>query len=163
MSVAIGAIFVEGLSFDYAHFLEGHPVCSRLHGHTSNVRLEITGEIAGDGMLVDFSVVKMILREVLTSFDHRLIVDRRHVEVVAEGVVVRALNAAGETMRMDLPKSDVVLLDGAATIENITFAVMRRLREQFDGHVEGLTSVRVTCTEASTKGAMSGYGVDTGC
>lgn len=156
----VGSIFIDGLSFDYAHFLEWHPLCSRLHGHTSNVRLTIIGEYARHGMLVDFSELKGILKKVLDRFDHRLIVDRRHAEVVSEAVIVCASRPSGETMRLILPPSDVVLLDAEATIENITDAVMQDLRREFDRRIAGLVSVQLQCTEATFKGAVSGYAVD---
>ena len=58
--------------FSAAHFLsQYHGKCERLHGHNYRVRLWARGEKLGDGgMLVDFSILKKVLNEVLSSLDH---------------------------------------------------------------------------------------------
>ena len=35
--------------FSAAHFLAGHPKCSRLHGHNYHVRVKLSGELDGKG------------------------------------------------------------------------------------------------------------------
>ncbi|MGO0122685.1 6-carboxytetrahydropterin synthase QueD [Desulfothermobacter acidiphilus] len=60
-------------TFAAAHRLPDHPSpCHRLHGHNWEVNLTVVGEELGpDGMLLDFGVLKRILREVLSSLDHQ--------------------------------------------------------------------------------------------
>jgi 6-pyruvoyltetrahydropterin/6-carboxytetrahydropterin synthase len=56
---------------DCAHFLEGHPKCGRMHGHTYRVDLVIEGETR-NGMVVDFGDLREMVRRVLGPFDHIL-------------------------------------------------------------------------------------------
>jgi len=55
---------------DSAHWLPLHSgKCSRLHGHTYHLIAEVEGPVGMDGMVVDFGIVKEILRK----FDHQCI------------------------------------------------------------------------------------------
>ena len=58
--------------FAAAHFLNRyHGKCENLHGHNYRVRLWARGETLSEGgMLVDFGVLKQILREVIGGLDH---------------------------------------------------------------------------------------------
>jgi 6-pyruvoyltetrahydropterin/6-carboxytetrahydropterin synthase len=66
-------------SFDAAHFLKGYVgKCSNIHGHRWRVVVEIKGEKLSEepqtrGMLVDFSDLKMAIKELCDRFDHTLI------------------------------------------------------------------------------------------
>jgi|Deesub1362A_J573_1020465.scaffolds.fasta_scaffold00091_111 6-pyruvoyltetrahydropterin/6-carboxytetrahydropterin synthase len=59
-------------SFAAAHRLNNHrDKCCRLHGHTWEVEAVVAGrELNDTGMLIDFSVLKHELREVVGVFDH---------------------------------------------------------------------------------------------
>lgn len=61
--------------FDAAHYLRDYPgKCSQIHGHTWEVEVFVAGTELDDlGMLIDFTVLKQKLKEVLAQFDHRLI------------------------------------------------------------------------------------------
>ncbi|SDZ99741.1 6-pyruvoyltetrahydropterin/6-carboxytetrahydropterin synthase [Oribacterium sp. KHPX15] len=66
-------------SFDAAHFLKGYEgKCSNIHGHRWRVVVEIKGDKLSEetqtrGMLVDFSDLKKIVKELCDKFDHTLI------------------------------------------------------------------------------------------
>jgi len=59
---------------DCAHHLPGHQKCGQVHGHTYKVEMIIEGKNE-NGMVVDFSVLKQELREVLSHYDHRSLND----------------------------------------------------------------------------------------
>lgn len=61
--------------FDAAHFLRNYRgKCENLHGHNWRVELEVEGDSLDDaGMLVDFKVLKGILKEVVERLDHVLL------------------------------------------------------------------------------------------
>lgn len=65
-------------SFDAAHFLTGYQgKCANIHGHRWKVQVEIAGEeLKEDGMVVDFSDVKMYLKEMTDYLDHCLIIEK---------------------------------------------------------------------------------------
>lgn len=55
---------------DSAHFLENYEgKCKNIHGHRWKIEFFITGEILTNGMLIDFSELKAIAR----NLDHILI------------------------------------------------------------------------------------------
>lgn len=64
------------LTFSAAHFLTipGHK-CEALHGHNYVVTVVVEGTVDGaTGFVVDFAVVKDILRPVIATIDHRVLV-----------------------------------------------------------------------------------------
>ena len=58
--------------FSAAHFLSHyHGKCEKLHGHNYRVRLWLQGDKLDEGgMLVDFTLLKRVLNEVLSLLDH---------------------------------------------------------------------------------------------
>ena len=64
-------------SFAAAHRLELHKgKCEALHGHNFKVEVLFEGEqIARDGMLVDFAILKSFLRTIVADLDHKYIND----------------------------------------------------------------------------------------
>ncbi|MDO8734792.1 MAG: 6-carboxytetrahydropterin synthase QueD [Elusimicrobiota bacterium] len=65
------SITVES-DFAAAHNLRNYKgKCEKLHGHNYKVHLTVSGEtLDKSGMLIDFTDLKIILKEVLSRFDH---------------------------------------------------------------------------------------------
>ncbi len=66
----------EALGFSAAHFLAlpGH-ICERLHGHNYRVAVTATGPVdPATGFVVDFAVLKRVVRELIEPLDHRVLV-----------------------------------------------------------------------------------------
>ncbi|MDR3358403.1 MAG: 6-carboxytetrahydropterin synthase QueD [Desulfovibrio sp.] len=62
--------------FSAAHALRGYGgKCEGLHGHNFAVELTVEGSgLAADtGMLLDFSILKSLLKEILAGLDHRVL------------------------------------------------------------------------------------------
>lgn len=59
--------------FAAAHYLENyHGKCENLHGHNYKVRVYVSGtELGPGGMLIDFALLKKMVKEVLDMLDHR--------------------------------------------------------------------------------------------
>lgn len=55
-----------------AHYVRGHQgKCKNLHGHTWKIEVTVTGErLNAIGMVEDFAVLKMQLKEFLAALDH---------------------------------------------------------------------------------------------
>ncbi|RPJ05290.1 MAG: 6-carboxytetrahydropterin synthase QueD [Spirochaetaceae bacterium] len=62
-------------SFSSAHFLPDYQgKCERLHGHNYKVVLAVRGkELDPKGLLVDFSILKDALKNILDKLDHHLL------------------------------------------------------------------------------------------
>lgn len=63
--------------FDGAHFLRDYQgKCANIHGHTWRVEVTVTGkQLNEQGLLLDFNIVKKIMKDVTDPFDHKLIND----------------------------------------------------------------------------------------
>ncbi|MCD6413147.1 MAG: 6-carboxytetrahydropterin synthase QueD [Elusimicrobia bacterium] len=58
--------------FSAAHFLKNYRgKCENLHGHNWEVTATISGENLKNGLLMDFSALKRILKSLLARFDHK--------------------------------------------------------------------------------------------
>lgn len=70
-------------SFDSAHFLSGYVgKCGNIHGHRWRVLLQVQSETLREdaqqrGMCVDFSTLKEELKEIVDSYDHTFLIERR--------------------------------------------------------------------------------------
>ena len=63
-------------SFDAAHFLTNYEgKCKNIHGHSWKVVISIYGEL-NNGMLVDFGILKNVLKNLCDYFDHSFIVEK---------------------------------------------------------------------------------------
>jgi 6-pyruvoyltetrahydropterin/6-carboxytetrahydropterin synthase len=72
-------IIWKEFTFDSAHYLPNVPVdhkCGRMHGHTFKVRVEVSGDFAGDlGWVMDFSTVKDVVDPLVKMIDHTVLND----------------------------------------------------------------------------------------
>jgi 6-pyruvoyltetrahydropterin/6-carboxytetrahydropterin synthase len=74
----------EYLTFSAAHFITiaGHQ-CERLHGHNYRVGVTVSGEVDREsGFVVDFGVIKQIVRPLIQAVDHRVLLPARNPKVV---------------------------------------------------------------------------------
>lgn len=108
---------VEGgnLHFSSAHFITYSGKCERLHGHNYNVLVEAEGELSGDGLVFDFTILKRLTREICQRLDHRFLLPMRnpHLELTA---MPTAWGVQFQDKYYAFPRSDVVELP----IENST-------------------------------------------
>ena len=76
--------------FSAAHRVEGHPKCGRLHGH--NYKLVVTvgspahkalgiGNVDDMGFVIDFGILKPIIKKVVDSLDHKYMVSDNNMAV----------------------------------------------------------------------------------
>lgn len=100
----------SGIRFDAAHVIPHHPKCGRLHGHTYALHAEVSGDVdPATGFVVDFGVVKDVLRAIADELDHHVLVQSkaRDMHVDAHGGHVRL--SIG-TKHYVLPEEDALLL-----------------------------------------------------
>ena len=64
-------------TFSAAHQLKGYKgECERLHGHTFKVQVFLSAaETGGEGMVLDFHLIKEKLKAALAEFDHNFLND----------------------------------------------------------------------------------------
>ncbi len=147
-------IFIENITnIDYAHFMADYPgKCRATHAHSSYyVDVVIGGFKASDGMVVDFNIVKRIVKDVVNEFDHKLVVNKKYVVAVKDRHVRIYYETVEGIHDYTLPISEVKILDEEPTIENITKYIAEEILKRMPGNV---TSVGVILREGVDKGAV---------
>ncbi|MCD6325791.1 6-carboxytetrahydropterin synthase [Candidatus Bathyarchaeota archaeon] len=110
---------VEGFNFDSAHYTKGSSEkCLNLHGHTFRLDVEVEGEIDPEtGMIIDFTLMKNAVKEILADYDHKVIVPKRDIDnVILSGPFHKCIKT------IDYPE---------ATTEYIALDIAKRLYEKF--------------------------------
>ena len=64
----------SNIRFSSAHIIHEYEKCGRLHGHTYAIHIKIWGKPDSKGIILDFSYVKQVLKEIANSIDHRLLI-----------------------------------------------------------------------------------------
>jgi 6-pyruvoyltetrahydropterin/6-carboxytetrahydropterin synthase len=130
------------LEFDAGHRIPNHnSQCRHLHGHRYAIEVTLSGDIitteglSEQGMVMDYSEVKRIAREVVVdAWDHAFLVYRN------DTAVLDFLNS--------LPNHRTVVLDFPPTAENLAMAAFRLLDAAFrDTYQNHLKLVRVRLYE----------------
>ena len=146
-----GSIFIEdpSFAFDYAHILPLVNKCSILHGHTSQVLVELVGQMKNN-MLIDFGEAKKIIKEALGDIDHKFFINREYLK--EEDDVHYRICFDGPKGEFDLkvPKDTTYLLEGEATVENLSTEIIKILAPKFPPNVE---AIGVYIYEGFNKGA----------
>ena len=64
----------SNIRFSSAHIIPEYEKCGRLHGHSYAVHMKIIGEPDDKGIIVDFTQVKTVLREIIDRLDHKVLI-----------------------------------------------------------------------------------------
>jgi 6-pyruvoyltetrahydropterin/6-carboxytetrahydropterin synthase len=99
------------MSAAITHFVPGHPKCGTLHGHDVSLSVQVEAEKLDEmGFVVDFSLVKRAMREVLESLDHKGLVCPAHLEEYIEIEGVNYARVYNGSKQYFIPRSDVVFV-----------------------------------------------------
>lgn len=100
------------LTFSAAHFLTipGHK-CERLHGHNYVVTVAVEGPVdPATGFVVDFAVLKRVLRPAIDALDHRVLVPGQNAAVTLARSGDRTTITYGGGVRFVFPTPDVAVV-----------------------------------------------------
>ena len=134
-----GSIFLEdaSFSFDYAHILPLVEKCSILHGHTSSVMVELVGQMKNN-LLLDFGEAKRIIKEVVNVFDHKFFINKKYLKKEDESHYLISFNGPKGMFELQVPKNTTYLLEGEATVENLSSEIIKLLAPKMPSNVEAL-------------------------
>jgi 6-pyruvoyltetrahydropterin/6-carboxytetrahydropterin synthase len=146
-----GSIFLEdaSFSFDYAHILPLVEKCSILHGHTSSVMVELVGQMKNN-LLVDFGIAKKIIKEVVNEFDHKFFINRKYLKKEDDSHYQINFDGPKGMFDLQVPKDTTYLLEGEATVENLSSEIIKLLVPKMPANVE---AVGVYIYEGYNKGS----------
>lgn len=150
-TVQTGSIFIEdpSLSFDYAHILPLVEKCSVLHGHTSSIMVEIIGTMEHN-MVIDFGEAKRIIKSTLNALDHKFFINRKYLVGEDEDHYRVSFDGPKGQFDLQLPKNTTYMLNGEATVENLSTEIIKLLAPNMPKNVEALG---VYIYEGVSKGA----------
>jgi 6-pyruvoyl tetrahydropterin synthase/QueD family protein len=142
----------EYLSFSIAHFISFAGKCERMHGHNYAVSVELEGGLTGDRYVLDFVVLKGIVRQICDALDHHFLLPQR-------SQCLDIKEAGGEweirfgSRRYVLPAEDVLPLPvDNITAERLAEYICGQLIAALQAHdvdgLKNLTSVTVGVEES---------------
>jgi 6-pyruvoyltetrahydropterin/6-carboxytetrahydropterin synthase len=101
---------VQGMQWAAGHFATFGRQCEPLHGHNYEVAAEAEGSLTRDSWVVDFGVLKSLLREFTRDLEHKFMLQRdsRILEIDETETAWKVRTPAN--VGYVLPKSDVVAL-----------------------------------------------------
>jgi 6-pyruvoyltetrahydropterin/6-carboxytetrahydropterin synthase len=156
------------LGFSAAHFITFEDDCEPLHGHNYGVRVEVAGELGPESYVLDFIVLKNMVRALCQEWDHRFLLPLRNPHLrLTEHEDAWELEylpprpspavAARGRLRYVLPKWSVVPLDVEnATAERLAQTLAERLAHELRArHLVGtLSSLQVGIEETEMQAAF---------
>ena len=120
----------SGVRFSSAHILPGHKRCGVLHGHTYAIHVKFYGEKDRQDFVIDFSIVKSVLRKIADRLDHKILVPR--INTYFE-IADKEIQVAFEGKKYVFPKEDCVLLPmKSVTAENLAEYILAELVNEMD-------------------------------
>ena len=126
----------ETLTFSAAHFITfAGNICERLHGHNYKVAAEIHGPLDENQYVVDFILVRDILRFIVDKLDHHMLLPTEHPHIkVAAGE--NSVEVTFEDRRWVFPRDDCALLPVAnTTAELLARHIGQQLLEELQKRV----------------------------
>jgi 6-pyruvoyltetrahydropterin/6-carboxytetrahydropterin synthase len=137
------SVRVEGIRFAAAHFATQEGECEPLHGHSYEVTAEVQGGLTDDAWVVDFRLLRSLLREVCAGLDHRFILQRESpvLKIDNSGTAWEVRTPAGAGYV--LPVADVAALpiDNSTAerlAEHLSAQLMRSLEERKASNIESV-------------------------
>lgn len=140
------------MNFSACHFIPNHSKCGNLHGHSYGICIELEGEADDQDVLVDFSIVKGHIRELIGSVDHRLILPalNRDIEIRDMG---ESMEIVVGRKRYVIPREDVALLDiSSSSAEMLAAYFAKELRRRLKGF-GNIRNISVGVEEGPGQGA----------
>jgi 6-pyruvoyltetrahydropterin/6-carboxytetrahydropterin synthase len=152
------------LTFSAAHFLtiSGHK-CERLHGHNYVVSVAVEGPVdRSTGFVVDFAVLKRVLRPEIDALDHRVLVPGANPGVTIHAEADRVSIGYRGGTRFVFPAADVSVVPVSDTTAEL-LAEMLATKVRSGLELEGITGIsRVTVGVEESPGQVGSFTIEGG-
>jgi 6-pyruvoyltetrahydropterin/6-carboxytetrahydropterin synthase len=130
-------IIIDGwksnICFSSAHIIHEYEKCGRLHGHTYAIHAKLSGDIDNQGIIIDFSVVKNILRNIANHLDHKVLIPEKSKIAKIEKNKTESVKVTALEKTFVFPFNDCVFLPIASTsAENISKFILDYLLKNLD-------------------------------
>jgi len=120
----------SNIRFSSAHIIPEYEKCGRLHGHTYAVHLKVFGEKDEKGIIIDFTIVKEILREIVNLLDHKVLIPEKN-NVAEINKLDDSISIVSGNKKYVFPKEDCVFLPIESTsAENLASYILGEFLER---------------------------------
>jgi 6-pyruvoyl-tetrahydropterin synthase len=145
----------ENLKFSAAHFIAYPGFREPLHGHNYQVGVKVEGALGAAGYVLDFGLIKKLLKAIVDRLDERTIIPTRSdcLEIAREGDRVRVRYEHDEFV---FPASDVAMLEIAhSSAEELARFVWDELCAALRAHdaTAGVIALEVSVAEGPGQAA----------
>jgi 6-pyruvoyltetrahydropterin/6-carboxytetrahydropterin synthase len=140
------------IRFSSAHIIPDYEKCGRLHGHTYAVHVKVVGEPDEKGIIMDFSLLKEIVRETVSELDHKVLVPEKSslITIEKEDDSIKLTSLKKQYV---FPLSDCVLLPiDSTSAENLARYILDGVVEKFSPSKQ-IESVEIGVDEGFGQGA----------
>lgn len=146
----------ENLKFSAAHFIAYPGFREPLHGHNYQVSVRVEGQLDTTGYVLDFGLVKRLLKEIVDRLDERTLIPARSdcLRIKQRGA---NLHVSYENDEFMFPIADVALLAIAhSSAEELARLISDQLLEQLDSNagVKGLLALEIAVAEGPGQAAI---------
>jgi len=142
----------SNIRFSSAHIIHEYEKCGRLHGHTYAVHAKIYGKPDSKGIILDFSILKEKLREIVDELDHKLLIPEKSTvaEIKKQDETV-TIDALGK--KFSFPIQDCIFLPIQSTsAENLSTYILNKITNSVD-FPKNIESIEIGVDEGYGQGA----------
>ena len=127
-------IYIDGwksnIRFSSAHIIPDYEKCGRLHGHTYAVHAKISGKLDKNGIIMDFSQLKEILKQIADELDHKILIPQKN-----KSVKIEKDNTSVKISFLDkhyvFPLTDCIFLPIiSTTAENLALYILEKIQKK---------------------------------
>jgi 6-pyruvoyltetrahydropterin/6-carboxytetrahydropterin synthase len=124
-------IYIDGwkekIRFSSAHVIPEYEKCGRLHGHTYAVNMKLYGIPDKKGIILDFSIIKDYLNEIVKEIDHKIIIPKNskyaNIEIYNDSIKMKTLGK-----KYIFPKEDCILLPiDSTSAEKLSIYIIKKM------------------------------------
>lgn len=111
--------------WEMGHRLPNHfGKCKNVHGHSYKMLVELEGEVAESGMVLDYFDLKQVVRPIVEELDHAFMVNAKDTDIVD---------------LLDKLNSKKVVIHFDSTVENICLYILNKLvNHKFPENISGI-------------------------
>ena len=130
----------SNIRFSSAHIIPEYEKCGRLHGHTYAVHMKVSGNPDKKGIILDFSILKDVLRQIVGKLDHKILIPEKN-NVVRINKKNNSVKVSTLGKNYVFPLTDCVFLPiDSTSAENLARYILEKIQEKISlpKNVEGI-------------------------
>jgi 6-pyruvoyltetrahydropterin/6-carboxytetrahydropterin synthase len=153
------SIYKDAFHFSAAHFLIfPNGDAERLHGHNYRVTVEIESDLTPHGLVLDFKLIKPMVREICDELDEHFLVPGEHPVLTARPLDRETTEVRYRDKRYLIPSEDVLVLPiNNSSSENLATWFGRELRARISRRFAEVEVRRLRVTVEETPGQSGVY------